>query len=514
MFVLLRRWVAWSPAAFVGGLLYGFSPLFLIGLTDAHLMVGMGVVPPLVVLCLDELLVRQRRRPVRTGVGLGLLVAVQFFVGTEALVIMAIGVGIGLVLVAAYGYLHRDTITQDPRYAVRGLVAGAVTAAVLLAYPAAFALAGPAHFSGEIWPHTITGFGGISWKGVLLPTAPSASFTNLTHQVGGYQGPTLSAQYLGIGLVVVVLGGLLLWRGDRRLWLFGAVTLLTLPLALGRENHFWVPWKAMAHIPLVQNIVPNRFMLIVYLSSAAMVGVIVDHTRTAVLTRAGPAPVTRARVTAAVAALAVAAVAVAPPLAYLGQQVPLTVQRVELPTWFRTVGPHLDGHQVLLVYPVPFALLQSALTWQAVDGMTYSMAGGGGPGSVISRAGSERDGEQVLEVNSLATGAQPESPTDIEAVRHALDGWGVTTVVVPDTEGLPRYEQVRSVPSTVALMTAATGERPVRQADAWVWTGVDRAGPAAVPTAAAYLACQAGPDGTPAEASTVPDCILAAPRAR
>ena len=29
MFALLRRWVAWAPAAFVGGLLYGFSPLAL-----------------------------------------------------------------------------------------------------------------------------------------------------------------------------------------------------------------------------------------------------------------------------------------------------------------------------------------------------------------------------------------------------------------------------------------------------------------------------------------------------
>ncbi|HEX7442829.1 MAG TPA: hypothetical protein VF320_03020, partial [Acidimicrobiales bacterium] len=30
MFVLLRRWVRWAPAAFVGGLLYGFSPLVLV----------------------------------------------------------------------------------------------------------------------------------------------------------------------------------------------------------------------------------------------------------------------------------------------------------------------------------------------------------------------------------------------------------------------------------------------------------------------------------------------------
>ena len=33
MFVLLRRWVRWTPAAFIGGLFYGFSPFVLIALT-------------------------------------------------------------------------------------------------------------------------------------------------------------------------------------------------------------------------------------------------------------------------------------------------------------------------------------------------------------------------------------------------------------------------------------------------------------------------------------------------
>ncbi len=71
MFVLLRRWVSWSPAAFIGGLFYGFSPFVLVSLTDAHLMLGLAVVPPLVVACLDEMLMRQARRPVPVGIGLG-----------------------------------------------------------------------------------------------------------------------------------------------------------------------------------------------------------------------------------------------------------------------------------------------------------------------------------------------------------------------------------------------------------------------------------------------------------
>ncbi|MGB7052138.1 MAG: hypothetical protein WBG41_11260, partial [Acidimicrobiales bacterium] len=71
MFVLLRRWVGWSPAAWFGGLLYGFSPFALTNLAAGHIMLGLLVVPPLIVLCLDELLVRQSRRPVATGVVLG-----------------------------------------------------------------------------------------------------------------------------------------------------------------------------------------------------------------------------------------------------------------------------------------------------------------------------------------------------------------------------------------------------------------------------------------------------------
>jgi hypothetical protein len=81
MYALLRRWVSWSPAAFVGGLLYGFSPFVLLSLTDGHLMLGTAFVPPLLVACLDEALVRQRQRPVVIGLVTGLLVAVQFLIG-------------------------------------------------------------------------------------------------------------------------------------------------------------------------------------------------------------------------------------------------------------------------------------------------------------------------------------------------------------------------------------------------------------------------------------------------
>ena len=532
MFVLLRRWVTWSPAAFVGGLLYGFSPFVVVSLTDAHLMIGMAPVPPLVVLCLDELLFRQRRRPVVVGVVLGLLVAVQFFVGTELLVIMAISAAIGVLLILAYGARRPEVIRQRARYALTGLAAGGATAGLLLAYPVWFVLAGPAHTSGPVWPDLYLGYEGTLLKAFVVPSGVSASFTRFALRVGGYQGPTLSGQYVGWGVVAVVVGGTAAWRRDRRLWLFGAMAAISVVLTLGARPHLWLPWSALAGLPQLQNVIPSRFLAVTYLAVGVMVGLIVDHAYVAVRGRRRDARVrahahrsgaevpARRRWMAAVAASAVAAVAVVPIAAYLAGSTPVTTQPVVLPTWFRTVAPHLEGRQVLLVYPLPNQTIESAMAWQAVDRMSFVMVGGGGPGAVSERAGKERKGLAVIGTSSFAFSRQVFASGDVDAVRDALDGWGVTMVVIPDEPGLAAYDRVTSVPYAVALMTAATGQAPVRQASAWVWSGVDRAGPPVHPAAEAFSRCVAGaapvtdaPSPSPAETEAatagVATCVLA-----
>jgi hypothetical protein len=513
MFVLLRRWVAWQPAAFVGGLLYGFSPLILVSLSDAHLMVGTLVIPPLIVGCLDELLIRQRRRAVPLGVLLGVLVAVQFFIGTEVLTLTVICCVLGVAVVLLYGLGHRHEVGRRRDHAVVGLLTGVVTAVVLLAYPLWFALAGPAHFSGALWTGLYIGFGGVTFKNYLLPLAPSPSFADLAHRSGGYQGNTLSGQYFGIGLVAVLIAGGVAWRRDRRLWLFGAVALISVWLSLGFENHYWVPWRLLVKVPLIQNIIPGRFVSVTYLAVAVLLAVILDRTyktvqqRFATGRRLGPL---RERTVAALAGVVVAGIALVPIAVYLAGTVPIVTQPVVLPTWFRTVAPHLTGHPVLLVYPAPFTIAQSSMTWQAVDGMHYAMVGGGGPGGVLTRAGKERDGQVAITINSLSADRRVETPADILAVRQALQGWGVTMVVIPDQSDLPTYEQVRSVPSSVALMTAAIGTPPVHQAEAWVWTGVDNAARSGVPTSKAYQACLFGPTGAPTATADIPGCLLTA----
>jgi hypothetical protein len=505
MFVLLQRWVSWAPASFFGGLFYGFSPFVLVSLADAHLMLGMAFVPPLVVACLDELLVRRRRRPAGVGVLLGLLVVVQFFIGTEVLLIMAITAAVGIVMVVVYAALsHPTVLRQAAGHVGVGFGAAALTAGVLLAYPTWFALAGPAHLSGLVWPPHHAGYEGNAVRDFLLPTpALSTGFfgSAMSRVVGGSQGPILSSQYIGIGAVAVVVLGTLIWRRDRRLWLFGAVAVVSAVLSIGARHRFFLPWQLFAHLPLFENITPGRFVLMTDLAVAVSTGVIIDHCRTAVARRRHPARHARAerspgvgrRWWAVVVATIVAAVVLVPSAVYLSAALPYTTRPVLLPTWLETVAPHLHGRQVLLILPAPFAVTQTAMTWQAVDEMAFSMVGQGGPAGVLARAGAERAGQSAIaNATFFFSPTQDITGPDAVATRQALHGWGVTTVVVPDQPRLPAYERIRSVTAAAALMTAATGRLPVHQAGAWVWTGVDRARRWEPPTTDELTRCLAG----------------------
>jgi hypothetical protein len=92
---------------------------------------------------------------------------------------------------------------------------------------------------------------------------------------------------------------------------------------------------------------------------------------------------------------------------------------------------------------------------------------------------------------------------NIRAIRQALDGWGVTTVVVPDQPALPSYEHGRSVSYAVGLFTAALGTAPSRQSDAWVWSNADRAGPPVPLSSGVFTACTGGTGG-----AAVAACVL------
>lgn len=521
MYVLLRRWVRWLPAAFFGGLLYGFSPYLLSSLTNAHLMLGMAFVPPLVVACLDEMLVRHRHRPVATGVLLGLLLTVQFFLGTELLVIMLVSMGIGALCMIAYGFRHPARFRAQASGAGRGLVAAAVTTIVLLAYPTWFAFDGPAHLAGSVWgPGDIGSFGGTALGSYFLPASPNPISTALDHQFGGYQAPTFSAQYLGLGLVLVLVVGTAIWRRDRRLWLFGILGAISVPLSFGLRQGSWTPWRLFMVLPEFENIIPMRFLTVTYLAAAVMLALILDHSYAEVSRRVAAASASKAAAqsppdersarswVAPVVGVVVASAALLPIAMFMAPNLPLAARPLDVPTWFEKVAPHIGKDQVLLVFPAAYGL-ESSMTWQAVAGGDYSMVNEGGPGGALFRAGKERPGQAVLEAVSYRLGPAPLVTTSsIAEVRAALMDWGVTMAVLPDQSTFPTYDRVPSDATTAGLITAATGIGPVHEADAWVWKGIKDVRPPVYPTTVAFSQCTAESPATGATAvETATSCI-------
>jgi hypothetical protein len=532
MFALLRRWVSWAPAAFLGGLLYGFSPFILTSLDYSHLMSTMGPVPPLVVACLDELLIRQRRRAVATGVLLGLLVTLQFFLGTELLVMTLIVAIFGVAVVVLYAAWRRpEALREHARYAFVGLTAGVTTALILLAYPTWFALAGPAHLSGSIWPLALDQY--VSHLKEYFIPPPSVSAVSYGY---GFNGLILSPQYLGIGLLLVLAGSIVAWRRDLRLSLFALIGVFSVALALGAAN------PVLGNLPLLENILPYRFDYFVFLSAAIMLGIVVDHTHTSVncwYARARRGVVDRKTVPAeelgqgigsqsrdparkpprgwagGLGGLIVAGIALVPLGVYLSQNVPIPVQPLEVPSWFRTVAPHLGRGQVLLTFPDTLSV-ESAMTWQTLNDMRYSMVDEGGPGGDTSRAGVEAPGQGVIGIASLPASvsaplgkaANTITPGKIAAVRSALRRWGVTTVVIPDENSLPAYEQIPSVTAAAALIMAATGQRPVYKEGAWVWTAINHARrPSLVTTTSKFEACTSAGTRGSAAVDTALACV-------
>jgi hypothetical protein len=85
--------------AFVGGLLFGFSP-YMMGHAWGHVSITLAFFPPLMLILLHEMFVRQRWRWWATGGLAGLLLTLQYVTFIETILITAIAAVLALVIVA------------------------------------------------------------------------------------------------------------------------------------------------------------------------------------------------------------------------------------------------------------------------------------------------------------------------------------------------------------------------------------------------------------------------------
>ena len=434
-YALLRRWVRWRPAAFGGGLLYGFSP-YLVAHGGSHLNLVFVPLPPLIFLVLDQMTSGRPRRAWPRGMVLGLLSVAQFLISAEVLVSTVIVGTVGLVIAAV---VNRDAARERWRFVAQAIGIAAALTAVLLAYPLWLLTAGPARISGPVQQTSL-------YRGNLL--APLIPDSSMRFRVAGwlpladtFSGSTSeNGLYIGLPLLVLlVVGAIVLWH--RPVMRVAALTMLaSFVMSLGSRltvGH-WVwtavplPEAVLTRIPVLDNTIAARYSLYVMLGAAVIFALAVEALRDR-FRRDGWRPEPAAAACAALACLA---------LLPLVPAWPYWTRIAQVPRYFSSAQvTALPAGSVAVQYPFPAAGNAIPMLGQVAAGMRFKAPGGRFVIPAPGRPGTPASDRQTLTGRTLTRLAAGQmlalTPRLRRALRDQLRAWDVRAVLVQPAGARP-----------------------------------------------------------------------------
>ena len=368
LIAVLRRWGASTPAAALGGGVYGFSPA-LIQSSLGHYDLQFAVLPPLIAHAALSLVTGRcgpgSRAAARCGALLGLLAAAQLFITEELL----FDTGVAVVIMAAVIAGSRPRlIAARLRDVAAGLGVAVAVAAVVAGYPLWVQFFGPLRqqtspFTPDFFKNDLAGFVQPS-SFLLLHTKSSAAFAaSYPGQLPEYLG------YLGWPmLVVLVLVTVRFWRQlPVRVTAVAFVVLAACSLGgtllAGGVEHAGIklPWYWLQTLPVTGSVLPDRFSIVADGAAAAALAFGFDAAW-----RRWPG--------AKWFVAALAAVAVIPLVPAPLPQAPVTALPAGWTAVFSALRLPADAH--VLVVPIPVSTFTEALRWQADTGQPGSMVGG------------------------------------------------------------------------------------------------------------------------------------------
>jgi hypothetical protein len=445
-FLVIRRWVPGSVvAAAAGGLLYGFSPYMTGQLIGHYNLVLSGVTPPLALMLADEILVRQRRRPRTLGLLAALLAVVQFFIAQEILLTEAI---VALMLATVLAITHRDAVRTHVAFVVRSMAWAVPPTALLLAYPTWLQFFGADHV---VAPGAIHGTDiyVTDPANFVVPTVAQLIAPQVATNVSSHFSGNASEwdAYLGIPLILVlVLATVRFWRVPT-IRTAGILALVLAVLSLGPHINVQaravlalpLPWWIPAHLPLLDDILPNRLMMYVDLAAAIILAFTL---RILWLTRGSPL------------LNAVVAAAVLLPLV---PTLPAPTTQLVTPAAFASTAPGvISPGATVLFEPFPSNEYSHAMEWQVSSHFGFTMVGGYiiGPYAPGAEALQER-------IHSFAATAPRValSPSDRSDLLGRLLTLGVEDIVVGSDAS----------PGVVSLFTQVFGAPPNNDRGFLVW---------------------------------------------
>jgi hypothetical protein len=425
MYLVLRRWQASVAAAALGGAIYGFSPALWIA-AQGHYFLELAILPPLIIDALLRL-ATGRGRAVCTGAWLGLLISAQLFTAEEVVAEVAMA-GL-IVLLALAAARPARALARLPGIAA-GLGTGALVLLVLCGHALWVQFHGPLSERGSPWD--IGRYGNLPRDFVTAPGGllfRSGSFARFVLSSG--QRPAEYFAYLGWPMLVLLLAAAAAFWRDQRVRIAAISCAVLELLSLGGNTISlagwqlpgqWLPWHWLMRLPLIGQMLPNRFSILADGAAAAVLAFALDRAWSPSRRAARRAAMARA---ATVAALVVALV----PL------IPAPVGADNLPGipagWQDALARlHIGPGDPVLIFPVNSA---QTLDWQATTG--------GLPGTVIGgyciarlptgNAGACGDigDEPVLDrLVKLYLGIRVKVPT-LPEMRAALAAWAPKAIV-------------------------------------------------------------------------------------
>jgi hypothetical protein len=441
-----RRMEIGAPAAFVGGLVFGFSPAIVHSLIG-HLSMAMAMLLPVLVLL--NVWAWTTSRPRRTGITLGLAAFVQTMTGEEVLFQAGVATLVAFVVVA----VSRPGLVRSGLSTVARTYAWAFLVYIPLAgYPLYVQFLGPLKQHGS--PFWIDYF-----------AADLAAFTTAPELV--WHGPGSGVDrfpaglpehlaYLGWPLIIFCVWTIVRHWDDLRVRVAGVGLAFSAVLSMG--GTLWVrghqteqklPYAWLENLPVISSALPSRYGLLAAMFAATLLTVGLDSA----IRHGSPQPV---RV-GAVLLCALVLLTLAPK--------PLPVEPVpDIPRYFTSQARDLPAGTRALIVPFPRPAQTEPLRWQVAAGYSYAAPGGYfiAPGSdghayIGGAAGTlqqllvevEEKGQPVVVTGELRT-----------AVAAELSGWDIDMAILGPG---PRHPELR------ALLTELFGAPPREVEGVLIW---------------------------------------------
>jgi hypothetical protein len=359
-FLALRRYAPGVAGPLVGGAVYGFSP-YVVSHAVLHLNLVVAWAPPVILVLLDELLVRRRYGPGRLGAAIGFVAGLQVLVFEEVLATGALAAAV-LALLLLLVARDRGAIADGVRRVARAFLPALAGLLVVAGIPLAVQFLGPQRIHGSVQD---TARFSTDLANLVLPTgyqlfAPEVA-TEISHQLSGLYHEATG--YVGLPLLLVLVVVVARRWSDRRIRVAGLMAATMLVLSLGQtlriggtDTGQYLPWQPISLLPLIEHALPGRMTLYMWLAISTIVAILVGELVGQLVAR---------RLSYAVPRLVVLGLSLA-----LILPAPLRSSTTEVPEFFRSIERQGLGDDAIVLVAPHFTNGAGAdpMLWTAVAG--------------------------------------------------------------------------------------------------------------------------------------------------